>query len=313
MQPFATVARDLHALTGGSGPDWEKAAALGRSIDPANALYGGGVQTASSPDLSATVIMQAAAVGAVAAAESNEAAVMIETPPVEEIPAAAPVDETSASLDFDLDLGNESEAAAVPEVEAPPAADEVLSLDFDLDLGAEPAEETPAAPVVEAAAEPESGGLDFDLGSLAAEPEPSQAEAPVELPASGGDEVAALDFDFDIGLPEAAEAPPAPAAPVLDLSAISLDLDEPAAQAEPEIPALEFPAMAEDIPDVAPPAAPVEVVVEDDPEVATKLELAQAYEEMGDKEGARELLNEVLNEGSPAQRENARAKLAQLA
>ena len=47
-------------------------------------------------------------------------------------------------------------------------------------------------------------------------------------------------------------------------------------------------------------------------DVATKLELAQAYEEMGDKEGARELLQEVLNEGNAAQQETARNKLAQL-
>ena len=51
---------------------------------------------------------------------------------------------------------------------------------------------------------------------------------------------------------------------------------------------------------------------EDNPEVATKLELAQAYEEMGDKDGARELLREVLNEGSAGQQETARARLAQL-
>lgn len=50
----------------------------------------------------------------------------------------------------------------------------------------------------------------------------------------------------------------------------------------------------------------------DNPEVATKLELAQAYEEMGDLEGARELLNEVLNEGSESQQAQARAKLDQL-
>jgi pilus assembly protein FimV len=37
-----------------------------------------------------------------------------------------------------------------------------------------------------------------------------------------------------------------------------------------------------------------------------------AYEEMGDKEGARELLQEVVSEGSPAQQKTARQKLATL-
>jgi pilus assembly protein FimV len=48
------------------------------------------------------------------------------------------------------------------------------------------------------------------------------------------------------------------------------------------------------------------------PEVDTKLELASAYEEMGDKEGARELLQEVLNEGNNSQKAAARNKLEQL-
>ncbi len=44
-------------------------------------------------------------------------------------------------------------------------------------------------------------------------------------------------------------------------------------------------------------------------EVATKLDLAKAYEEMGDLEGARELLQEVLKEGDVAQREAAQTLL----
>jgi pilus assembly protein FimV len=44
-------------------------------------------------------------------------------------------------------------------------------------------------------------------------------------------------------------------------------------------------------------------------EVATKLDLAKAYEEMGDLEGARELLQEVLKEGNGEQQDAARAIL----
>ena len=47
-------------------------------------------------------------------------------------------------------------------------------------------------------------------------------------------------------------------------------------------------------------------------EVATKLDLAKAYEEMGDKDGARELLNEVLREGDSAQQGQANQILAKL-
>jgi len=50
----------------------------------------------------------------------------------------------------------------------------------------------------------------------------------------------------------------------------------------------------------------------DNPEVATKLELAAAYEEMGDNAGAKELYLEALNEGSSAQKTFAQAKLNSL-
>ena len=47
-------------------------------------------------------------------------------------------------------------------------------------------------------------------------------------------------------------------------------------------------------------------------EVATKLDLAKAYEEMGDVEGARELLQEVLREGNVSQKEAAQAILTRV-
>ena len=53
----------------------------------------------------------------------------------------------------------------------------------------------------------------------------------------------------------------------------------------------------------------------DDPkwqEVATKLDLAKAYEEMGDKDGARELLNEVVREGDAAQQAQANQMLSKI-
>jgi len=74
-----------------------------------------------------------------------------------------------------------------------------------------------------------------------------------------------------------------------------------------EIPPLDFAGI--DLDREEPEPRPGEI---DEPEVTTKLELAQAYEEMGDLEGARELLKEVLNEGSRRQREAAETKLLHL-
>ena len=49
-----------------------------------------------------------------------------------------------------------------------------------------------------------------------------------------------------------------------------------------------------------------------DEEVDTKLELARAYEEMGDAEGARELLDEVARDGNEAQKAQAKSILERL-
>src|SRR3989454_3180662 len=46
---FEQTALKLKSLTNGSGPEWDKAAALGRSIDPQNGLYGGGAAPAAAP------------------------------------------------------------------------------------------------------------------------------------------------------------------------------------------------------------------------------------------------------------------------
>ena len=47
-------------------------------------------------------------------------------------------------------------------------------------------------------------------------------------------------------------------------------------------------------------------------EVATKLDLAKAYQEMGDASGAREILEEVMRDGDTGQREAAQALINQL-
>jgi len=48
-------------------------------------------------------------------------------------------------------------------------------------------------------------------------------------------------------------------------------------------------------------------------EVATKLDLAKAYQEMGDVDGAREILDEVIRDGDDTQRESAEKLLQQIA
>lgn len=89
---------------------------------------------------------------------------------------------------------------------------------------------------------------------------------------------------------------------VLDMSDISLDVDDDVggaiSEAEVESSADQFPLETADEPESE--------------EVETKLELVAAYIDMEDKEGAKELLDEVLKEGGAKQRKRAEEILATL-
>ena len=217
-------------------------------------------------------------------------------------PAPAPAASAVPTLDFDLDAAAPATTPDIAlEAEAPVAAPtELASIDFD--LGADDAPATPAAEeksdfapggtifMDSSEAQSASGGLDFDLGmgepEKAPEPELAPLPAAPAVDAGGG-----LDFNLDLDGGDVDKTVMMPAslkAPEVDLSEISFDLGTP---------------------DAAAPAAEGDARWQ---EVATKLDLAKAYEEMGDKEGARDLLNEVAKEGDEAQKNQAAQMLAKL-
>ncbi|MCB1587357.1 MAG: hypothetical protein KDI56_00485, partial [Xanthomonadales bacterium] len=106
-------------------------------------------------------------------------------------------------------------------------------------------------------------------------------------------------------------------ATALDISSIDLDLEaqdaeqHAAASASGSESAESLAQVAADAA-VAEQASPAADDTPGDPEVDTKLELARAYEEMGDKDGAKELLDEVLAEGNNQQQEQARLVMSRL-
>lgn len=301
---FEAFAGDLHGLTGGEGVEWARAVTLAQQMGLSGGMFGAAAAPAEPLVVAAAPVVEAAP----AAPAAVEMAAPELAMPTEAESAPAPEVDSSA-LDFDLDLGTTSMPAATAAAEqaaAQPAAEEAMALDFDFDLGTPAAAETAAsvpaaAPVAEAAPAGNEISFDLDLGSG-----PGAVETPVpavvEAPAVS---TGALDFDLDLGSAEPAPSVPAAAVPALELPDISLDLEVPASSAGA--------AVDLSLPELAAPAAVASAAGgTDNPEAATKLELAQAYEEMGDREGARELLNEVLGEGSPAQQEQARARLDQL-
>lgn len=272
LPQFQKVAMELYGQTGGVGPDWDKAAAMGRILDPDNSLYGTGIGAAQ--EQSAFVVPSLSAVPGVRTSEDSVALDETVTLPgqLSQFAAAAEGVQESAPtvLDFDLDLG-------MPVTEPVTPAQATTALDFDLDLGGPIAGAVPAA-----------DSLDIDLSMPELPADDALSASKHAESATGG-----LDFEFDLEAPAAtAAAIPSPTMPAIDFSGIDLDLATPA----PRIEAAETAVVGD----------------EDNPDVATKLELAQAYEEMGDREGARELLQEVLGEGSNRQQGIARDKLAAL-
>ncbi|WP_373988331.1 FimV/HubP family polar landmark protein [Duganella sp. BuS-21] len=200
--------------------------------------------------------------------------------------------ETDNLMDFDLGgLSFEPVAAAAPAIEMPAPTDD-MSMDFGLDL---PASATQTADTKPSAA---TDPLDLDLAGFDIPEVPALTEPP-KAPA------APLDFDTSLELPAEVEnitAAPPPAAPEFDLSSIDLDLDSFGDSA---------PATASA--DTAPASSGSnEPLSAHHMEMDTKLDLAIAYQEIGDKEGARELLDEVLRGGSDEQIAKANAMKAQL-
>lgn len=218
----------------------------------------------------------------------------LEVPTVtDESEAVAEPTPADASLNFEHTMPN----LDLSGVDSDEKADNVLKDDVS-DDGAKVAEiEAPTLDLPETSVESAVAELE----------EAVQGEA-IETPA------AEETFDFDVntitedtvtlgdGAEEQAEtaAESSEAANVLDLSGISLDVNDDVNQAIAD----------------APPEVEAENVAADAPaeseEVETKLELVAAYIDMEDKEGAKELLDEVLKEGGENQRKRAEEILASL-
>lgn len=113
-------------------------------------------------------------------------------------------------------------------------------------------------------------------------------------------------FDFDL-----TDHSAAPAAPVEDLSFDAEPLPDthvPHAPAPAPAPMAYTPA-----PVAAPaPAKPADDFFAGEDAIGTKLDLAKAYLDMGDPEGARSMLDEVMAEGNDSQKGEARKLLAEI-
>ncbi|KEQ13103.1 hypothetical protein GZ78_26480 [Endozoicomonas numazuensis] len=196
------------------------------------------------------------------------------------VPEAATEDSSDELDRFDLSEALTDEADVDSDGEL---GDLEFDLD-DLDFNNEPAESGDAE---------SADDLDFQLDDLDLEAEGSDLETAPELP--------------DLEDVQASTAAEEPLAAIDDLDDLDLDLGEVGADSGEEslgfddgLPDLES-ALEDDDLDF----------LSDDDEAATKLDLARAYIDMGDNEGARDILQEVLESGTDEQKQEAQALMGQ--
>ena len=282
---FETVAAELYSTSHGQGEVWQKAVTLGRQLDPNNPMFGEGAAAAV-----------AAAAGAQALAATAEARQEAPRPPAGGAsPAIAKELEGENALDyrFDEDVSITRTGKTTKE-----------QIDL-IDAAEREFEESAKRASSVAKAAPENlGGAAAAAASVVA-----AAAAAAGLTSAKTDTATALS-DLDFRLDEAdkpaplhqVETKPQPA------EGDSVALARPQAAIELDKLDLSFDAEQATFEDATP-----SVLDGQWHDAATKLDLAKAYQEMGDVEGAREILQEVLHEGDDEQKAEAHSLLAKLA
>lgn len=162
VKAFEVIAAEAFSLTSGNGPEWAYICEMGRDLDPGNPMYmPGGEPDKTERGASAQTAAMAASFG------TNTVPQMLVTP-----------GGTESSVDFDLDLdfsvGDDTSVSASPQTPTPTAyipeptvavqavpepIFDGLGMDFITDAVVPPAAIAPT-PM------PDSGMLEFDLGSL---------------------------------------------------------------------------------------------------------------------------------------------------
>jgi len=218
----------------------------------------------------------------------------------------APAQPEAFDTDFDLSLDDLEEASPAQikddqqtfesllqqQTEAKAATDDLSDFDLDLQLD---------APASAQSDDDFLSGLEEQMKDVPA------VEPPTLTPAALDD--FDLPEDFDLSLADEPEAAAKPDAFTSELDDVNAELDRLSQSLEH--PSIEPSFTAEDA-----------ALGDDEPEfdflsgtdeVATKLDLAQAYIDMGDADGARDILSEVLTEGDEVQRGEAKEMLGRLA
>jgi len=317
---FEATSRELQQLTGGTGEIWAQAARLGYQLDPGNTRYAAGKPSAEA----------AAAAAAVEATSAANHTLDIQIDSLEPSP------EIGTLTDIDAGFGRRFATSA-----AATATADRLDLNVSIDDGQQPGTRTDidlgnlsaavnATPVdldLDSLGRPNVGGA-TDLNTLATLGVDRTSQTPVmdfnlELPPADDQTQSSMGkmggVDFDLKLDDTATAGTGATGVDFDIDKIAVDAG---GKSEPM---LDLSAPSASMPDLdlsninldlggGGGTQDAEVGGKDDKwyDVQTKFDLAKAYQEMGDKEGAKEILREVLAEGDAEQKAAANKVLETL-
>jgi pilus assembly protein FimV len=278
---FEAEAAELFEQVTEEDPMWLKAAEMGRELCPGVPMF--------APRRPAT---------ATPSAEPGEAVAPEDAAGAERAELSVEEEAGGTWHEKTAPAGEESEAPfAVRGLDVEPEPEQQRTdetgVNFDLDFLRE---EATGEESHESRAAEQMPAIDFDIDELEREARKQVASKASEL----DEELSGLELDLELdtgheAVEEAFEPHPAietePEKPTLaasaDLSSGELQFDEEGGEDQLDL-----------LPDVD--------------EVSTKLDLARAYIDMGDEEGAREILEEVLGEGNEGQQQEARDLLNQM-
>ncbi|HJU49599.1 MAG TPA: FimV/HubP family polar landmark protein [Pseudogulbenkiania sp.] len=281
---FGALARELYAAFDGKGPHWAKAAAMGAVLDPGNPLY---QQLDGSP-------------GDTAMASEPMVSIDLDHELFGQGASAAPVADIPSPVNADVVVPPESVSESRIRSESPSSVEDVDPLRAALF-----SEGAPAMPPEDST----SGNmLDFDLDGafdLSVTKPVADTVGAASKEASPGVHENLLDFDFN--LDSVLNEPPRGEAPQHKVNSFpDMGLQEPSLTG--------FDALYEGMLSAGsdPETASLEgLSVNDDP-LSTKLDLAKVYLDMGDRDGAKEVLEDLLAEAQGGVKAEAEELLAKI-
>lgn len=319
---FLEAARDLHASSGdGQAADWDRIIIMGRQIAPDDPLFEG-AGTGSDVDLNLAGGESRVDLELLAPPEGEEG---LDLDLGEALAGGDSGAETVRRRGIDFDLGNEGDTVSTAEMPQLSEGGEAATAEMprlDEDEGTE--EVTRLQPLPD-----ETMREKIDTSGFAKGPESTDATAEMAMDdlgidlgdleafAEGADEddvtqIALVEQDEDTGatsvLPELADAGEGADFDLTEIAPELADAEETGetrrivregGTATEKLAVSDLPEMSE--------LEPVTMS-----EVGTKLDLARAYVDMGDPDGARSILEEVLTEGTSSQKKEAQRLLDSL-